>query len=84
MIRLMIADDHAIVREGLKQLFALYPEVAVAGVATSGAEVLDALRKTEIDVLLLDMTMPGIHGPELITRIRSQNAQLPLRSPPSS
>lgn len=78
MIRLMIADDHAIVREGLKQLFALYPDVAVAGVATSGAELLEVLRKTDIDLLLLDMTMPGIHGAELIKRIRAENSALPV------
>lgn len=78
MIRLMIADDHAIVREGLKQLFSLYADISVAGEATNGADVLVNLRHTEVDLLLLDMTMPGISGAELITRIRAQDAKLPI------
>jgi DNA-binding NarL/FixJ family response regulator len=78
MIRLIIADDHAIVREGLKQLFALHKDIVVAGVAVNGAEVLEALRRNKIDILLLDMTMPGIHGAELIKRIRSEEPILPI------
>jgi DNA-binding NarL/FixJ family response regulator len=75
MIRLMIADDHAIVREGLKQLFALVADISVVGAATNGAEVLEALRRNTTDLLLLDMTMPGISGVELITRVKAQNPQ---------
>lgn len=75
MIRLMIADDHTIVREGLKQLFALVADIKVVGVATSGAAVLEALRHDAADLLLLDMTMPGISGVELITRVRAQNPE---------
>jgi DNA-binding NarL/FixJ family response regulator len=69
----MIADDHAIVREGLKQLFALVADIKVVGAATSGAEVLEALHHNAADLLLLDMTMPGISGVELITRVKAQN-----------
>jgi len=78
MIKLMIADDHAIVREGLKQLFSLYSDISVVGEATNGSDVLVNLRTQTIDLLLLDMTMPGISGVELITRIRAQNATLPI------
>lgn len=78
MIKLIIADDHAIVREGLRQLFALCADIAVADVAVNGAQLLEMLRKDEADLLLLDMTMPGIHGLELIGRIRAQNARLPI------
>lgn len=73
MIRLMIADDHAIVREGLKQLFVLAADISVVGAATSGAEVLEALHHNAADLLLLDMTMPGISGIELISRVKAQN-----------
>lgn len=70
MIRILIADDHVIVREGLKQLFALDQDIVVAGEAESGAQVLETLHAGGIDVVLLDMTMHGISGPDLISRIR--------------
>lgn len=78
MINILIADDHAIVREGLKQLFAIYPDITVVAVATNGAETLETLRKTEVDLLLMDMTMPGIGGVELIERIKAQCPRLPV------
>lgn len=78
MIRVLIADDHGIVREGLKQLFSLATDIAVAGEAVNGAQVLDAVRGGGIDLLLLDMTMPGINGAELIHRIRSHHPDLPI------
>ncbi len=78
MIRVLIADDHGIVREGLKQLFALGGDIVVAGEAVSGGEVLDALRTDSIDLILLDMTMPGISGASLIARLRTHNGCPPI------
>jgi DNA-binding NarL/FixJ family response regulator len=78
MIRLLIADDHGIVREGLKQLFALDSDIAVVGEAVNGGEVLEALRAGGIDLILLDMTMPGISGANLITRLRTHDACPPI------
>jgi DNA-binding NarL/FixJ family response regulator len=78
MINLMIAEDHAIVREGLKQLFSMTPDISVVAEATSGMEVLTRLREIDIDLLLLDMTMPGISGEDLIARIRSHHQELPI------
>ncbi|MDP3744214.1 MAG: response regulator transcription factor [Methylotenera sp.] len=69
MVRILIADDHAIVREGLKQLFALYDDIVVAGEASNGTQVLEVLRAGGIDLLLLDMTMSGLSGANLISRI---------------
>lgn len=77
-LRVLLADDHRIMREGLRQLFGLMPDIEVVGEATTGAEVLDALREFQIDLLLLDMTMPGISGDDLITRIRSHHPALPI------
>jgi DNA-binding NarL/FixJ family response regulator len=77
MIRIIIADDHAIVRQGLKQLAAL-SDLTLAGEASSGAQLLETLRKVSADLLLLDMTMPGISGVELIERVRAQAPQLPI------
>ncbi|TWC18452.1 MULTISPECIES: response regulator transcription factor [unclassified Pseudomonas] len=78
MIRLMITDDHAIMREGLKQLFALAPDVRVVAEAENGAMLLEQLRVTEIDLLLLDMSMPGICGDDLVARIRFHYPKLPI------
>jgi len=78
MIRLMIADDHAIMREGLKQLFALAGDLQVASEAENGAMLLERLRQGDIDLLLLDMSMPGISGEDLIARIHTHYPQLPI------
>ncbi|QKE40389.1 MAG: response regulator transcription factor [Ferrovum myxofaciens] len=71
MIRLLIADDHAIVREGLRQLMMLTEDIKVTGEATNGQEVLEQVGNTEFDLLLLDLNMPGINGIELIERVKT-------------
>ncbi|MDH5709776.1 MAG: response regulator transcription factor [Hylemonella sp.] len=78
MIRLVIADDHAIVRGGLRQIFATVPDFEVVGEAVNGAEVLDWVRQQEADLLLMDLNMPGVSGPDLITRIRAHRPRLPI------
>lgn len=70
-IRLLIADDHAIMREGLKQLFALADDLQVVAEAENGLMVLERLRQDDIDLLLLDMNMPRLSGEDLVVRIRS-------------
>lgn len=69
MVRILIADDHAIVREGLKQLFALYDDIVVVGEASNGIQVLEALQVGGVDLLLLDMTMNGLSGADLINSV---------------
>ena len=78
MIRLVIAEDHAIVRGGLRQIFALAPDLTVVGEAINGGEVLEWLRGTPIDVLLLDLNMPGISGVDLISRVTAHRPDLPI------
>ena len=78
MIRLLLADDHAIVRGGLKQIFALAPDLEVAAEAVNGSEVLECLRQTRFDLLLLDLNMPGISGADLIIRVKAHRADLPI------
>jgi DNA-binding NarL/FixJ family response regulator len=75
---LLLADDHALVREGLKQFFALTTDIRVESEATNGAQVLEVLRQKKFDLVLLDMSMPGISGPDLIARIRAQEAPPPV------
>jgi DNA-binding NarL/FixJ family response regulator len=78
MIKILIADDHAIVRGGLKQIVATTTDVIVAGEAAQGTEVVEKLRACQIDLLLLDMTMPGISGVDLIRRVRAEQPALPI------
>ncbi|MEI8158261.1 MAG: response regulator transcription factor [Burkholderiales bacterium] len=78
MIRLLIADDHTLVRGGLRQIFALVKDFEVVGEASNGTEVLDLLRQHPCDLLLLDLDMPGLRGAELIEQIRAQQSDLPV------
>jgi DNA-binding NarL/FixJ family response regulator len=78
MIRILIADDHAIVRGGLLQLFALAGDVTVVAQATNGGQVIESLRTVQCDLLLLDMSMPGISGIDLIGRVRAHAPDLPI------
>jgi YesN/AraC family two-component response regulator len=59
MIRIAIVDDHAIVRAGLRQFFADHVDFVVAAEAANGREALDILRQGEVDVMLLDISMPS-------------------------
>lgn len=78
MIRLILADDHTIVREGIKQLLTMADDIAVVAEAENGLALLERLDETEIDLLVLDMTMPGISGEALIVRIRENHPALPI------
>jgi DNA-binding NarL/FixJ family response regulator len=74
----LIADDHAIVRSGLKQLFALMGDIVIAGEASNGTGVMEALRHGDCDMILLDLTMPGISGINLIAHIRAEYPKMPI------
>ncbi len=76
MIRLVIADDHTIVREGLKQLLSAASDLVIAGEAQNGFEVLSRVRELDFDVLLLDMSMPGKSGIDLIRQIHAERPKL--------
>jgi len=78
MIRILLADDHAIVRNGLKQIIAGAPDIEVVGEASNGTEVLEMVRKLGFDLILLDMTMPGISGADLIRRLRAENPSMQI------
>jgi len=74
MIRVLVAEDHKIVREGIKQLIGMAPDLTVVGEAVNGEQLLDSLRVTPCDVVLLDISMPGMNGLESIARIRARGA----------
>ena len=70
MIRVLIADDHEIVRAGLRQFIAEEPDIEVTGEAGSGDEVMAQLRDREFDVLVLDISMPDRNGIDVLKLIR--------------
>ena len=76
MIRVLVADDHTIMREGLKQLLLAAGDLDVVGEARDGHDVLRQVRALEFDVLLLDMSMPGKSGIELIKHVKSEKPKL--------
>jgi DNA-binding NarL/FixJ family response regulator len=74
--RILVADDHAIVREGLKRILAADPAFAVAGEARDGHEVLAAVRAGGFEVLMLDLSMPGRSGIELVRQVKTERPDL--------
>ena len=69
-ISILITDDHAIVRDGLKSLLATQPDMEIAGEASNGKEALEKVKSLRPDVILLDITMPFLSGLEIIHLIR--------------
>jgi DNA-binding NarL/FixJ family response regulator len=78
MIRILIADDHAIVRAGLKQFIADQVDMEVAAEAASGAEAIAAVRAGEFDVVLLDISMPDKNGIDTLKTLRHVKPELPV------
>ena len=76
MIRIVMADDHAIVREGLKRIVSSIEGMEVVGEAGNGTEVMQRVRELAFDVLVLDLSMPGRSGMELIKLVRAEKPQL--------
>lgn len=78
MIRVLIADDHFIVRQGLVQLFGLMGDIVVAGDVANGEALLETLKTSPIDLILLDLSMPGLSGVKLIEAIRTCGWKMPI------
>ena len=78
MIRILIADDHTILRDGLKQILSECHDMVVAGEADNGNDALKKIREEEWNVVVLDMSMPGKSGIELIKQIKSEKPKLPI------
>jgi two-component system invasion response regulator UvrY len=78
MIRVLIADDHAIVREGLKQILAETPDLVVAGEARDGVEALKKVREHRYEVIVLDITMPGRSGLDVLKDLKVEKPEVPV------
>jgi two-component system invasion response regulator UvrY len=75
-IRVFIADDHAIVREGLKQILAEQRDIVVAGEAENGLDAIKLFRKSRCHVMLLDISMPDRNGIEVLKQIKQERPEL--------
>jgi two-component system invasion response regulator UvrY len=78
MIKVFIADDHAIVREGLKQILGETSDMVVSGEAANSHEVLDKVFRDDCDVLLLDIAMPGRGGMDTLEELKHERPELPV------
>jgi two-component system, NarL family, invasion response regulator UvrY len=76
MIRVMIADDHAIVRQGLKQILSEIDDIVVAGEAETGFEAITIARQQVFDVMLLDISLPDRNGIEVLKQIKKDQPTL--------
>lgn len=78
MIKILIADDHAIVRKGLKQIVADTPDMVVFGEASNGHEVIMKVSKDDYDVIVLDINMPGMNGLDVLKELKTQRLGIPV------
>lgn len=78
MIKILIADDHAVVREGLKQIISETSDMRVTDEANNGQEVLNKVSEQHYDVVLLDITLPGRSGLDVLKQLKSKMPKLPV------
>ena len=78
MIRVLLADDHTLMREGLKHILQNAPDIEICAEATDGFETVQLVRKTPFDVLVMDLSMPGRCGMELIRQIKDEVPKLAI------
>lgn len=78
MLKILIADDHPVFRRGLRQIITEASDMLVADEATDGWEVLGKVRASNCDVVLLDITMPGKNGMDVLAQLKSERPGLPV------
>ena len=78
MIKILIADDHAVIRRGLKQIVSETPDIIVAGEASTGYEVLDKVRGNDYNAVILDISMPGGDGLNILKQLKKAKPKIPI------
>lgn len=78
MIKILVVDDHSIVREGLKQILAENPNMSVSGEASTGQEALQKVRSSDCNMVVMDISLPDRNGLELLEQIKDINPRLPV------
>ncbi|MCK5576998.1 MAG: response regulator transcription factor, partial [Dehalococcoidales bacterium] len=76
MLKILVADDHPIVRQGIKQIIADTTDMVVAGEAANGQEVLNAVKENSYDVVLLDIAMPGPNIMDILKQLKKDKPQI--------
>ena len=77
-MRILIADDHAIVREGLRNILGAEPDIEIVGEATDGEEAISKTKEVEPDIVLMDITMPGMNGLEATRQIKQDSPDVKI------
>jgi DNA-binding NarL/FixJ family response regulator len=75
-IRILVADDHAVVRRGLRHILALSPDLVIAAEAVDGRDAIEKLQTTPVDVLLMDISMPDTDAVDLLKRVKAEHPGL--------
>ncbi len=78
MIKILIADDHPIIRYGLKQIIADEEDMVISGEAENGTQVFDLLNVNDYDIFILDLSMPDINGLDVLKRLKIIKPNLPV------
>jgi two-component system invasion response regulator UvrY len=78
MLKILIADDHPIVRKGLMQVLTEIPNMVIVDEASSGQEVLDKVCKSDYDMIVLDISMPGRGGLDVLKQLKTERPRLPV------
>jgi two-component system, NarL family, invasion response regulator UvrY len=78
MIKILIADDHTLFRKGLKHILSEYPDLVVTDEASNGQEVLNKIWHNDYDMVLLDITMPGMTGLDALKQLKNDKPKLPV------
>lgn len=78
MIKILIADDHTLFRKGLKHILSEYPDLVVTDEASNGQEVLEKIWHNDYDMVLLDITMPGMTGLDALKQLKNDKPKLPV------
>ncbi|MBI4810791.1 MAG: response regulator transcription factor [Ignavibacteriales bacterium] len=78
MIKVVIADDHQLIREGIKKTLKEEGDINVVGEACNGEDLLDIVGKKEFDIVVTDLSMPGLSGLDLIKKLRDRSPKLPI------
>ena len=78
MWKIMIADNHSAIRNGLKKILSVEPDLEIAAEATSAWELLSKIRNKQFDLLILDIALPGETGIELLAKLRASYSKMPV------
>jgi two-component system, NarL family, invasion response regulator UvrY len=78
MIKVLVADDHPVVRQGIRQMFASTSDVVVASEATAGRDLLEQVRTVAADLIPLDLSLPDVDGLDLLKQVRRDRPRTPV------